>query len=74
MHTRYRHYSVFRVKTLEIRLLVALYPPPSFKDVRGNMAGIQDSLSISALSGRRGQYAHAYGICAPFYCISLKKK
>ena len=29
-------------------------------------------LSISALSGRRGQYAHAYGICAPFYCISLK--
>ena len=30
------------------------------------------SLSISALSGRRGLYAHAYGIYAPFYCISLK--
>ena len=26
-----------------------------------------------ALSGRQGRYAHAYGICAPFYCISLKK-
>ena len=30
------------------------------------------SLSISTLSGRRGRYAHACGICAPFYCISLK--
>ena len=30
------------------------------------------SLSISALSGRRGLYAHVCGICAPFYCISLK--
>ena len=29
------------------------------------------SLSISALRGRRGRYAHAYGICAPFYCLSL---
>ena len=28
----------------------------------------------SALSGSRGGYAHAYGICAPLYCISLKKK
>ena len=26
----------------------------------------------AALSGRRGRYAHVYGICAPFYCISLK--
>ena len=24
------------------------------------------------LSGRRVRYAHAYGIYAPFYCISLK--
>ena len=32
------------------------------------------SLSISSLSGRRGRYAHAYGICAHFYWISLKKK
>ena len=30
------------------------------------------AISISALSGRRGRYAHAYGICVPFYCISLK--
>ena len=27
----------------------------------------------NALSGRHGWYAHAYAICAPFYCISLKK-
>ena len=26
----------------------------------------------AALSDRQGQYAHAYGICAPFYCISIK--
>ena len=26
-----------------------------------------------ALSGRKGRYTHAYGICAPFYCISLKR-
>ena len=25
-----------------------------------------------AYSGRRGRYAHAFGICAPFYCISLR--
>ena len=30
------------------------------------------SLSISALSGRQGRNTHAYGICTPFYCISLK--
>ena len=30
------------------------------------------SHSISALRGRRGRYAHAYGICAPFYCFSPK--
>ena len=30
------------------------------------------AISISALRGRLGRYAHAYGICAPFYCISLK--
>ena len=28
---------------------------------------------LSALSGRQGRYAHVYGICASFNCISLKK-
>ena len=40
-----------------------IHPPPP----------IQKVLFRTALSGRRGRYAHAYGICAPFYCISLKK-
>ena len=31
------------------------------------------SLLISTLSGRQGRYAHAYSICAPFYCISLEE-
>ena len=31
-------------------------------------------LSISALSGRRGRFAHAYSICARFYYISQQKK
>ena len=31
------------------------------------------SLSIFALRGRQGRYAHAYGICATFYCIILKE-
>jgi hypothetical protein len=40
----------------EIKPLAALYPPPLFRAV---------------LRGRRRRYAHAYGNCAPFYCISL---
>ena len=32
----------------------------------------QASLSISAPSGCRGLYAHAYGIFTPFYSISLQ--
>jgi hypothetical protein len=38
------------------------YTPPPYKKV----------LYRAAVSGRWGRYIHAYGICAPFYCISLK--
>ena len=49
----------------EIRPLAALYPPPfPYKKVLYTAA--------RALSVCRGRYAHAYGICALFYCISLK--
>ena len=46
-------------------------PPPHTKKW---FIGLQSraSLSISALNGRRGRDSHAYGICAPFYCISQK--
>ena len=44
------------------------YTPPPYKKVLYSAA-----ISISALGRRRGRHAHAYGICAPFYCISLKK-
>ena len=50
----------------EIRPLAALYPPPPYKKVLYRAA-----ISSFALSGRRGRYAHAYGICTSFYCISL---
>ena len=56
--------------SLEIRPLTALYPPPPHtKNVLYRAAK-----SISALCGRRGWFAHAYDICAHFYCISPKKK
>ena len=57
----------------EIRPLVALYPPPPHIQ-KMCCIGLRSraTLLISALSGRRGRYAHAYGICTPFYCISLK--
>ena len=38
--------------SVEIKPLAALYPPPPHKKCT--------SLTISALSGRRGRYAHAY--------------
>ena len=48
-------------------------PPPYTKKC---FTGLQSraSLSNSDLLGRQGRHAHAYGICAPFYCISLKQK
>ena len=47
-------------------------PPPKPKKC---FIGLRSraSLPISALSGRQGRYAHAYGFCAPFYWISLKR-
>ena len=48
----------FPVISREIIPLPALYPPPPYKKV--------------LYSGRRGRYAQAYGICAPFYSIGLK--
>ena len=49
--------------SLEIRPLAALYlPPPLQKNVLHRVVFI----------GSPGRYAHAYGICTPFYCISLK--
>ena len=54
----------------EIRPLAPPRAPPTKKCFIGLRS--RTSLSISALSARRGRYAHAYGICAPFYCISLK--
>ena len=50
-------YDEASVISREIRPLVILYPPPIQK---------------RALSGRRGRSAHAYGTCAPFYCISIQ--
>ena len=56
--------EVFDVQTavmsLEIRPQAALYPPPPIQKMC--FIGL-----LSALSDRRGRYAHAYGICAPFY-------
>ena len=54
----------------EIRPLAALYPPPYKKYFKGLRS--RASISISALTVRRWRYAHAYGSCALFYCISLK--
>ena len=54
----------------EITPLAALYPPPIQKVKVLYRAAI---LSF-ALCGRRGRYAHAYGICSCFYCIWVKKK
>ena len=52
------------VMSLEIRPLAALYlPPPLQKNVLHRVVFI----------GSPGRYAHAYGICTPFYCISLKR-
>ena len=50
----------------KIRPLAASTPP-------GPPPHIKIALYITALSGRWGRYANAYGICAPSYCISLKK-
>ena len=48
------------------------YPPPIQKKCFIGLR-FRPSLSILALSGRRGRYGHAYGICTPLYCNSLKK-
>ena len=58
--------------SLEIRPLAALFPLPHTKICFLGLPS-RASLSISDLSGRWGRYAHAYSICAPFYCISVKK-
>ena len=50
--------------SLEIRPLAVLYPSPHTKSCFIGLWS-QASLSISALSGRRGRYAHSYGICTP---------
>jgi hypothetical protein len=57
----------------EIRPLACsvIHPPPIQRKCFIGLRS-QASLSISALSGRREWYAHVYGICAPFFCISLK--
>ena len=51
----------FPVISLEIRPLAALSHPHPYKKV-----------FYRALRGRRGLCTHAYGICTPFCCISLK--
>ena len=54
------------------RPLAILYPLPPIKIILYRAA-----ISSFPLDRRSqwspGRYAHAYGICAPFYCISLKK-
>ena len=56
----------------EIRPLVALYPlspgpgPPHTKTC---FMGLRYRSPLSVVAG---SVAHVYGICAPFYCISLK--
>ena len=54
---------LFLIISLEIGPLAALYLPPPYKKC---------ALQGSALGGRKRWYPHAYGICALFYCISLK--
>ena len=56
-----------KVISRQIRPLAALYPLTPLKKVLYRAA-----ISSFALSGRWGRYTHVYGICAPFYCISLK--
>ena len=55
-----------RVISLEMRPLVALYPSP----IR-NILFKATILSFGLDLRTQGRYAHAYGICATFYCISL---
>ena len=50
--------------SIEIRPLAPLYFPPSHT---------KKNVLYRSLSGHQGRYAHAYGICTHFYCISLKK-
>ena len=59
----------------EIRPLSALYPraPASIQKVLYR-AAISSFAPDLPLSGRQGRYAHACGICALFYCMSIKKK
>ena len=35
--------------------------------------GVECSVSRGGMIGHQRQDAHAYGICTPFYCISLKE-
>ena len=53
-------FCYFSGNSCKIRPLAALYPPPP-------------PIKKCYISGRWGRYAHAYGICVLFYCISLKK-
>ena len=58
-----------------MELLSCLTIIPRFFGEKISFLGLRSQalLSISALSGRWGRYAHAYGICAHFYYISQKK-
>ena len=55
--------GIYLVISRQIRPLAAFIPTPHIKS----------AISSFALSSLRGRYAHVYGICAPFYCIILKK-
>ena len=57
-----RKITILPVISREITPLATLYSPPAYK--KKCFKGL--------LSGRRGRYAHAYGIWAPFYYNRLK--
>ena len=57
----------FWVISREIRPIAALYPPTQKKYKKNCSIG----LLRSAISDRRGRYAHAQGNCTPFYYIYI---
>jgi len=77
----YRKYLILRFKWMindvkmvisrEITPLEALYPPP-IKNVLKRAATLSFTLDLRS-QWSQGRYAHAYGICDPFYGIILKK-
>ena len=63
--TTLSHYSYYPFSLLLLPFLTYQYLNVCFKESR-------KFIFRAAFNGRRGRYAHAYGICAHFYYISIR--